>query len=151
MKNKKKTTPLPSPIHAIPVAFKVYGRRYTSCIKIFKNGKDLNLYYRKVVISSQLDPDGVYAAAIFDAPDAGNKNSIGEMVFSLENLHPSLIGHEAVHLVFNYYHKTHGLNFANRRREESFCRILEILMDATYEYIEKHKIPYKASPEYQKS
>lgn len=139
---------IPEAAHSIPITFSRYGKKFTVAVKIFQTDKDLNKYYRSVVKPQRIDPLGVYAAAIFDVPCRANKNSIGTLVFSLEYLSPSLIAHETVHMVFKYYQETHGLNFQTRRREETFCSILEDIMDAIYKYIDINKIPYQVVPSY---
>lgn len=140
---KKKIKPIPEPVHVIPITFKAYGRSYSLRAKIFKNNQQVNQYYESVVVPHRVDPNGIYAGAIFDTPDTENKNCIGEMIFSLQHMWSSLIAHEAIHLVFNYYQHTHGLNFTNRRREESFCGIHEDIMNAMHQYLNKNKIPYR--------
>jgi hypothetical protein len=146
----KNSTKQPEPVHTIPITFSRYGKKFTLDVKIFTTDKELNKYYRSVVKPTKIDKSGVYAAAIFENPCRVNHNTIGELVFSLEFLHPSLIAHEAVHMVFNYYENTHGLDFTTRRREESFCSILETIMDGIYRYIDKHKIPYHPVPSYRR-
>ena len=140
--------PTPQPAHVIPIGFHQYGKEYRLYVYLFNNDEDLNTYYSRVTIPSMIDKRGVYAAAVFEAPTKENKYLIGSILFSLEYLHPSLISHESVHMVFNYYEHSHGLDFTNRRREEKFCDILECIIDNVYKYVIDNNISYTMLPKY---
>lgn len=147
----KKSTELtiPEPVHTIPLTIRRAGKRFTIRVKIFKTNQALNKYYRSVVKTYLIDDAGVYAATVFDEPDASNDFSLGECIYSLPHLHPSLIAHETVHMVFKYYETIKLLSFVRRgRREETFCELLEDVMDGVYKYIMKHQIPYTSYPSY---
>jgi len=146
MPNKKK----PAAQHQFAVTFKKYGKKYRVNIKIFKTDIELNSYYNSTVSAGYRDPHGILAAAIFDKPERGNRNCIGEMIFSRSQLHPSLIAHESVHMVFQYFEHAHGLDFRTRRREETFCDVIEDLMDGIYIYLKKNRIPYRSFPRWRK-
>jgi len=138
------------PKHLIPISFTRYGKNFTVDVKIYENDAELNKYYKLIRRSPNQHKSGVYACALFEIPTRKNKNNIGELLFSLEHLHPSLVAHETVHMVFQYFGETHGLDFKTRRREETFCSILETIMDTIYRYIETHKISYNTVPPYRK-
>lgn len=140
--------PTPQPAHVIPIGFHQYGKDYRLYVYLFNTDDDLNTYYSRVSKPSMVDKRGVYASAIFDVPTKENKYLIGSIIFSLENLHPSIIAHEAVHMIFNYYEHSHGLDFTKRRREETFCDILECIIDNVYKYIINNNISYTMLPKY---
>lgn len=138
----------PKPLHSFPVTFKKYGKKYTVEVKFFKNNLILNRYYNYEVVATSKEPIEIYAGAIFEYPTKENKNLIGQIVFSMENLQPSLISHEAIHMVFCYFEKEHGLNFKKRRKEETFCGVQEHIVNAVYDYIQKHDIRYELVPKW---
>jgi len=140
----KKKRPLPNPVHTIPIEFKYCGSVYRLNVKIFENTRAINSYYKRTAVNAS--PSGIWAFALFDYPTRENKRSIGEMNFSLDFLHPSIIAHESNHIAFQYFDVNGQLNFKNRRREETFCDIVEDIMDPIYQYIDKHKIPFNLYP-----
>lgn len=136
-----------TPTHELEINFKRYNKKFLVNVKIFKTNKQLNDYYDKDAPGIKYPSvTGIIAATIFDEPLKENKNYLGEVVFSLENLNPSLIAHEMTHIVFNYFQYTHGLDFSTRRKEETFCSVLEELMNGVFENIRKLKLEYTILP-----
>lgn len=132
----------PKPDQVLQLEFEHYGKGYWIEINLFDTDKKLNRFFDPSGTRASFK-NGVYAFASFMTPTKENKNFIGEIAFSKENLYASIISHEVTHIVFHYFDfcTEKKLVFTGRRREESFCRIQEALVRGIIKYMEDNDIP----------
>lgn len=141
---------LPAAKHQTTLTLKKkYNKVFSVGLKIFNTDHDLNEYFDKIVKARCRDTSGVWAGAIFDTPNKDNNYLLGDMVFSLENLHPGLVAHEATHIVFSMISKTAGISrLTNSPTEENFCILVEGIVDGVYQFLNANSIPFTVLPKY---
>lgn len=137
---------LPEPLHTLPVTFQPPRKKkhFSINIKIFANNKDLNAYYRAKVVAKS----DVWAGCVFKTPYSPKDCFLGEIVYSVDCIHPGLVAHESNHMAKRYFKKRCRLtDFKDMDDEEDLCEVLEFIVNGTYEAFKKVKLQPKLLPD----
>ena len=131
----------PDPTYKLEAYFTKYNRKYKVDIIFFKDNTTFLNYYNSSTVNANYH---AIAGAIFEDPVKSNKYLVGTIAFDLSSLSPAIIAHEVVHICFNWFERVRDsdLVFKGRRKEETFCGILQEVMDQIFRFMKNQKISY---------